>query len=330
MRLLWVSASSREWYDAVMTTTRAVGITRPGGPDVLRVIEREVREAGPGEVRLAVRAAAVNPTDIGVRQLGVEGQPAPWVPGMDAAGTVESVGAGVEHPSVGDEAMAAVSPRRPEGGAQAALLVVPAASLVPVPRGATLEQAATLPMNGLTALHGLDLLGLAEGKTLAVTGGAGLLASYVIAIANDRGLRVLADASPEDEQLVRSFGADVVLPRGAELAAAVRQAVPEGVDAVFDTALLGRGMFPAIRDGGAIAVVRGWDGDDVEQGIRIQRVMVGTVLDRTDWLREARELAERGVLALRVADTYPPERAADAQRQMEAGGLRGRAVIVFG
>jgi len=141
----------------MVTTTRAVGITRPGGPDVLRVIEREVREAGPGEVRLAVRAAAVNPTDIGVRQLGVEGQPAPWVPGMDAAGTVESVGAGVEHPSVGDEAMAAVSPRRPEGGAQAALLVVPAASLVPVPRGATLEQAATLPMNGLTALHGLDL-----------------------------------------------------------------------------------------------------------------------------------------------------------------------------
>jgi NADPH:quinone reductase-like Zn-dependent oxidoreductase len=182
----------------------------------------------------------------------------------------------------------------------------------------------------LTALHGLDLLGLGEGKTLAVTGGAGLLASYVIAIANDRGLRVLADASPEDEQLVRSFGADVVLPRGAELAAAVRQAVPEGVDAVFDTALLGRGMFPAIRDGGAIAVVRGWDGDDVEQGIRIQRVMVGTVLDRTDWLREARELAERGVLSLRVADTYPPERAADAQRRMEAGGLRGRAVIVFG
>jgi D-arabinose 1-dehydrogenase-like Zn-dependent alcohol dehydrogenase len=79
-----------------------------------------------------------------------------------------------------------------------------------------------------------------------------------------------------------------------------------------------------------MAVVRGWDGDDVEQGIRIQRVMVGTVLDRTDWLREARELAERGVLSLRVADTYPPERAADAQRRMEAGGLRGRAVIVFG
>ena len=117
----------------MVTTTRAVGITRPGGPDVLRVIEREVREAGPGEVRLAVRAAAVNPTDIGVRQLGVEGQPAPWVPGMDAAGTVESVGTGVEHPSVGDEVMAALSPRRPEGGAPTAgtLLVVPAPELQP-------------------------------------------------------------------------------------------------------------------------------------------------------------------------------------------------------
>ena len=314
----------------MVMTTRAVGITRPGGSEVLRVIEREVREVGPGEVRLAVRAAAVNPADIAVRQLGVEGQPAPWVPGMDAAGTVESVGTGVEHLSVGDEAMAALSPRRPEGGAQAALLVVPAASVVPVPQGATLEQAATLPMNGLTALHGLDLLGLVQGQTLAVTGGAGLLASYVIAIARDRGLRVLADASAEDETLVRSFGADVMLPRGAKLAAAVREAVPEGVDAVFDTALLGRSMFAAIHDGGAIAVVRGWDGDDVENGIRIERVMVGTVLDRTDWLREARELAERGVLALRVADTYPPEQAADAQRRMEAGGLRGRAVIVFG
>jgi NADPH2:quinone reductase len=319
-----------EWCDAVAMTTRAVGITRPGGPEVLRVIEREVREVGPDEVRLAVRAAAVNPADIAVRQLGVEGQPAPWVPGMDAAGTVESVGTGVEHLSVGDEAMAALSPRRPEGGAQAELLVVPAASVVPVPQGATLEQAATLPMNGLTALHGLDLLGLVEGQTLAVTGGAGLLASYVIAIAKDRELRVLADASPQDDQLVQSFGADVVLPRGAELAAAVREAVPEGVDAVFDTALLGRGMFAAIREGGAIAVVRGWDGDDVENGIRIERVMVGTVLDRTDWLLEARALAERGVLALRVANTYPPAQAAAAQQHMEAGGLRGRAVIAFG
>jgi len=312
-----------------VTTTRAVGITRPGGPEVLAVVERDVREPGPGEVRLAVRAAAVNPTDVGLRQRGADELPPPWVPGMDAAGVVESVGDGVEHLAVGDEAMAAVAPRRPEGGAQAELVVVPAASVVAAPEGITAEQAATLPMNALTALHGLDLLGLPEGGTLAVTGGAGLLASYVIPIAKLRGLRVLADASPADEALVRGFGADVVLPRGDALVAAIRLEAPDGVDAVFDTALLRRDVFPAIRKGGALAVVRTWDGDDVEEGIRIERVQVWTVLERTDWLREARELAQRGVLVPRVAGTYPPEAAGEAQMRMEAGGLRGRGVIVF-
>jgi NADPH:quinone reductase-like Zn-dependent oxidoreductase len=312
-----------------VTTARAVGITRPGGPEVVAVVEREVREPGHGEVRLAVRAAAVNPTDVGLRERGAAELPPPWVPGMDAAGVVESVGDGVEHLAVGDEAMAAVTPRRPEGGAQAELVVVPAASVVAAPEGMSPEQAATLPMNALTALHGLDLLGLAEGGTLAVTGGAGLLASYVIPIAKLRGLRVLADASPEDEALVRGFGADVVLPRGDGLVAAIRLEAHDGVDAVFDTALLRRGVFPAIRKGGALAVVRTWDGDDVEEGIRIARVQVWTVLERTDWLREARELARRGVLVPRVAGTYPPEAAGEAQRRMEAGGLRGRGVIVF-
>jgi len=312
-----------------VTTARAVGITEPGGPEVVRVVEREVREPGPGEVRLGVRAAAVNPTDIGLRERGAEGLPPPWVPGMDAAGVVESVGAGVEHLAVGDEVMAAVAPRRPEGGAQAELVVVPAASTVPVPDGLSAEPAATLPMNGLTALHGLDLLALAEGQTLLVTGGAGLLASYVIPMAKQRGLRVLADASPKDETLVRGFGADVVLPRGDALVAAIHTESPDGVDAVFDTALLRREMFPAIREGGALAVVRTWDGEDVEQGIRVEKVQVWTVLERTDWLWEVRDLAQRGVLVPRVAATYPPEAAADAQRRMEAGGLRGRAVIVF-
>jgi NADPH:quinone reductase-like Zn-dependent oxidoreductase len=302
---------------------------QPGGPEVVRVVEREVREPGPGEVRLGVSAAAVNPTDIGLRERGAEGLPPPWVPGMDAAGVVESVGAGVEHLAVGDEVMAAVAPRRPEGGAQAELVVVPAASVVPVPDGMPADRAATLPMNGLTALHGLDLLALPEGQTLLVTGGAGLLASYVIPTAKQRGLRVLADASPADEELVRGFGADVVLPRGDGLVAAVRSEAPEGVDAVYDTALLRRSVFPAIREGGALAVVRTWDGDDVEHGIRIEKVQVWTVLERTDWLREVRQLAQDGVLAPRVAATYPPEAAADAQRRMEAGGLRGRAVVVF-
>ena len=280
-------------------------------------------------MRLAVRAAAVNPTDIGLRARGEATIPPPWIPGMDAAGTVESVGAGVEGLAVGDEVMAVTTPRRADGGAQSELLVVPAASVVPIPAGATIEQAATLPMNGLTAFRGLELLGVEPGGTLLVTGGAGLLASYVIPIAKLQGLRVLADAAPADEERVRGFGADVVVPRGDGCVDAVLAEAPGGVDAVYDTALLGRRAFGAIRPGGALAYVRTWDGDDVEDGIAIRSVRVAEVLERTDWLRELSDLASRGALALRVAATFPPEQAADAHRQMEAGGLRGRAVIVF-
>jgi NADPH:quinone reductase len=312
-----------------VAVTRAVVIPRPGGPEVLRVADREVRDPRAGEVRLAVRAAAVNPTDIGLRQRGADGIEPPWVPGMDAAGLVESVGRGSKRFAPGDPVMAAVMPRRPEGGAQAALVVVPEASVAPAPAGRTLEEAATLPMNGLTALRGLELLDLEPGETLTVTGGAGLLASYVIPLAKRQGLRVLADAGPDDEALVRSFGADEIVPRGDGLAAALRALAPGGVDAVYDTALLGRSVFPAIRPGGALAYVRTWDGGDVEDGVHVRRVQIAEVIERTSWLEELGALAAAGLLALRVAETFPPDRAADAHRLMERGGLRGRALIVF-
>jgi NADPH:quinone reductase-like Zn-dependent oxidoreductase len=296
----------------------------------LEVIDRPVRDPGPGEVRISVKAAAVNPTDIGLRERGGGDQlPAPWTPGMDAAGVIESVGDGVDRLSVGDRVMAAVTPRRPEGGAQAELIVVPAASVVAIPEGATLAQAATLPMNGLTAQRGLEMLRLARGATLAVTGGAGLLGSYVIPLAKRDGLRVIADAKPEDEELVRSFGADVVVPRGAGFVAAVREAAPDGVAGLYDTALLGRDVFGAITDGGGMVVVRGWDGSEAERGIQIYPVRVAEVLERTDWLEELRQLAGDGHIQLRVVGEYPPERAAEAQQVMDAGGLRGRVVIVF-
>jgi NADPH:quinone reductase-like Zn-dependent oxidoreductase len=303
--------------------SQAVGIAAPGGLEQLCIVERQVRDPGPSEVRIHVRAAAVNPTDIGLRQMGATDLQAPWVPGMDAAGTIESVGEGVDRLSVGEEVMAAVSPRRAEGGAQQELLLAPAASVVPIPGGASLEQAATLPMNGLTAMLGLDMLGLQAGETLLVTGGAGLLASYVIPLAKERGLTVIADAKPEDEELVRSFGADTVVPRDGEPAGGAI------VDGVYDTALLHDATFPALRDGGGIAVIRGWDPDETPRGITVHRVMVRDVLERTDWLEHLRELATHGTLQLRVAAEFPPGEAKEAQRLMEAGGLRGRAVVVF-
>jgi NADPH:quinone reductase-like Zn-dependent oxidoreductase len=308
---------------------RAVGIPEPGGPEVLTVIDREVREPGPGEVRIAVAAAAVNPTDIGLRARGAERLDPPWTPGMDAAGRIESVGPGVDRLAPGDSVMAAVTPRRAEGGAQSALLIVPAASVVPIPDGATLEQAATLPMNGLTASRGLEMLDLAAGDALAVSGGAGLLGSYVIGLARERGLRVIADAKAGEEDAVRGSGADVVVPRSNDFAGAVRGVEPDGVAGVYDTALLNEDAFGAIRDGGGLVVVRGWHGGEAPRGIRVHPVMVRDVLERTDWLEDLRRLAGAGRLALRVAASFPPEQAAEAHRLMDAGGLRGRALITF-
>lgn len=308
---------------------RAVAIHEAGGP--ITVEDREVRAPGPGEVRIRVSAAAVNPIDTVLwRGFAATESQSSLTPGMDAAGTVESVGPDVERPSVGDPVMAVLNARLPQGGAQAELVVVPAASVVPVPDGLDAVAASTLPMNGLTALEGLRLLDLAPGATLAVTGGAGLLASYAIALAKREGLVVIADAKPEEEALVAGYGADHVVSRGEGFAADVRKLVPEGVEAVLDAALVRRAAVPAVRDGGAIAVVRGWDdGEDPERGIRVVTVSVAKALANTAWLELLSEEAAAGRLTARVVDTYPPERAQEAYERMDAGGLRGRLVITF-
>jgi len=310
---------------------RAIGFDTKGDFEVLKVVERDVRAAGPKEVRIRVKAAAVNPTDLLFRELGNGDAPRPWIPGMDAAGVIESVGSEVDRLRVGDRVMAACSPKRPEGGAQSELLVVPAASVVAIPDHASLAQASTLPMNGLTALLGLREIALSAGQTLAVSGGAGLLAHFVIVVAKLRGLRVIADAKPADVDRVKRYGADLVIPRTDQFADEVRKVAPNGADALFDTAVLSEQAFGAVKDGGAHVVVRGWPKDKAEppRGIKMHPILVATVLERTDWLEELRDLASKGAITLEVAGEYPPERAADAQRAMAAGGLRGRAVIVF-
>lgn len=301
----------------------------PGGYEVIEVSERTVRAPGNGEVRIQVKAAAVNPTDLGLRERGIPGQSWIIVPGMDAAGVVESVGPGVSHLQVGRQVMAAVMPRRPEGGAQAQHIVVPAASVVPIPQGASLAQASTLPMNGLTALRALELAALAKGQFLAVSGGAGLLAHYAIVLAKRQGLKVIADAKPEEAELVRRYGADVIVERGPGFVKAIRARLPEGADALLDTALLGESSFGALRDGGVYIPVRGWVDKPSEPRIQIKPVFVSEALERTEWLELLRDVAATGEITLRVTAEYPPERLADAQRALAAGGLRGRPVVLF-
>lgn len=224
--------------------------------------------------------------------------------------------------------MAIVWPLRREGGAQAELVVVPSESVAPAPAGTTVAQAATLPMNGLTVRRALDLLGLQPGGTLAVTGAAGAVGGYAIELGKVDGLTVVADAAPADAALIRGLGADVVVPRGEGAVAAIREAFPDGVDAVIDAALLHTAILPAVRDGGAVAAVRQFEGES-ERAIAVHQVWVRDYATNQAALAELGRLVEEGRITLRVAEALAPERAAEAHRRLEAGGVRGRLVIVF-
>lgn len=288
-------------------------------------------QPGPGEVRIRVHAAVVNPTDTLLRSGAYRDSPLgggapPFVPGMDVAGEISGVGEGGSW-QVGDQVMAIVLPSGSHG-AYADQVVVPAESVARIPEGTDFASAATLPMNGLTARETLDALSLSPGQTLAVTGAAGSFGGYVVQLAKDDGLRVIADASAADEQLVRDLGADEVVRRGPDVADRIRELAPGGVDGLADGSVQNEQVVPAVRDGGGFATVRFWQGEP-GRGITVHRVMVFERARDAAALDTLRQQAERGVVTLRVAKTFPAEGAADAHRMLEAGGVRGRLVLDF-
>jgi NADPH:quinone reductase-like Zn-dependent oxidoreductase len=254
--------------------------------------------------------------------------PPPYVPGMELAGVVESVGLGVDW-QVADRVMAIVVPSRTGRGAQAEQVVVPAESAAPMPdEDTSFEDAATLPMNGLTARRALDLLALQPGQTLVVSGAAGAVGGYVSQMASEAGITVIAVASGADEAVVRELGAHEFVDRDTDVTASVLRVCPGGVDAVVDAAVVGRGMLEVVRDGGQLAAVRGFDGEP-ERGIVVHAVRVSEYARNQAALRELSTSAAAGKLKMRVARTLPPEEAAEAHRALAAGGVRGRLVIVF-
>jgi NADPH:quinone reductase-like Zn-dependent oxidoreductase len=311
---------------------RAVGLFTHGGPEVLQVVDVPEVHAGPGEVRIRVHAATVNPTDVGTRNgTRAEQQKAdqpPYVPGMEAAGIIDEIGSGVpDRLQLGDAVMAIVVPKG-SYGAYREQIVVDARSVVRAPAGTSHAEAATLPMNGLTARQSLDHLALMPGQVLAVTGAAGAYGGYVIQLAKVAGLTVIADASEQDEQLVASLGADIVVRRGNDVAARFREHFPDGVDGLADGAVLNEQAIAAVGDGGAFTSVRGFLGAP-QRDIRFTQTLVRSYAQQWEKLDRLREQVEAGEITLRVAETYPPERAAEAHQRLEAGGTRGRLIIEF-
>ena len=142
------------------------------------------------------------------------------------------------------------------------------------------------------------------------------------------GLRVIAVAGSADATLVKGFGAQTVVPRSGTAIRGLYDAAPGGVDGLIDAAVLDAAVLPAIRDGGKLATVRGFAGPS-ERGITIEPVRVTSYLHNHEALERLGCLVAEKRLTLRVAETFPPEQVAEAQRKMAAGGTRGRLLIVF-
>ncbi|MEW1649097.1 zinc-binding dehydrogenase [Streptomyces sp. NPDC091219] len=260
----------------------------------------------------------------------------PVIPGLDVAGTIDATGPGIAGPlQVGDRVMAMVNPTRPEGGGYAQWVVLPESWIALAPSGSTHAEAATLPMNGLTALRALDHLTIPPGGTLAVTGAAGAVGGYAVQLAKAAGHRVLADAAPADTGLVTALGADVVVPRGTSVARHFREFAPDGLDAVIDAAVIGRPLIGALRPGGTLVTLRGAP-EDVAMAAEAARSEVRTTAAfvhdydaRGDLLERLRDLTEKGSLTLRVAEVLRAAEAVRAHELLEGGGVRGRIVLEF-
>jgi NADPH:quinone reductase-like Zn-dependent oxidoreductase len=306
---------------------RAIIVGHPGGPDVLEYADVPLPEPGERQVRVRTAASTLNPIDLSARagRLTAGGLMPPMEAfglGWDVAGHVDALGPGADRFRVGDPVIG-LRDLLFAGGAHADHVVLDESAVAPAPSSVPLTDAATLPLNGLTADRALDLAGLEPGRTLLVTGASGGVGGFVLELAAARGLRTVALARPRDADRLRAHASHVVTTAD-NLGTAVRRLVPGGVDAVIDAAVLGIVAHQALRGGGTfVALVAPF----APPPIRATRVVVQEVFADGVRLAELAKLVDDGVLTLRVAHTLPLSRAREAHEILERGGVGGRIVL---
>ncbi|MEU7676981.1 NADP-dependent oxidoreductase [Micromonospora taraxaci] len=276
-------------------------------------------EPGPGQVRVRVAASVVHPVDLMVRSGRFPAPlPAgpPYTPGWDVAGSVDAVGPSVEEFTVGDEVIGFSPWLQTTVGAHAEYVVLDAAWLTSAPAGVPATEAATLPTNGLAAAQALDLLALPAGSTVLVTGAAGQVGGFVLALARATGLHATGLAGADDRKFVESQGATFLS----------RTDDPTGTfDAVIDLAVIGSALLDLIRDGGGYVAASPPLRPEPVRGIRTFAL---EVLPDGSRLGELVTLVSSGTIPLRVADVYPFADATAAHDRLARGGVRGGVVIV--
>ncbi|WP_328895039.1 NADP-dependent oxidoreductase [Streptomyces sp. NBC_00236] len=295
---------------------KKVSFAEFGGPDVLQLIDAEEPHAGPGRIRIAVRAAGVNPVDWRVREgqvLGAHPTELPAGVGLDAAGIVDEIGEGVDGVEVGDRVFG-------EGSSTYAEFAVLSA-WARMPEGLSFEEAAGYPSVVETALRVIREVGVLPGQTLLVSGASGGVGSAVLQIARDRGITVIGTGGASNQDYLRGLGA-LATTYGEGWTERVRQL--GRVDAALD--LAGSGVIRELvgLTGDPRRVVSIADLGAPAFGVRFSGV-AGSVPDA---LAEAARLIARGKLHIPVEKSYPLAEAAEAHIDSRAGHTRGRRVIV--
>ncbi|MFF3362073.1 NADP-dependent oxidoreductase [Streptomyces misionensis] len=295
---------------------KKVSFAEFGGPGVLHLVDAEEPHAGPGQIRVAVRAAGVNPVDWRIREgqkLGAHPIELPSGVGLDAAGVVDEVGEGVEGVEVGDRVFG-------EGSSTYAEFAVLSA-WARMPEGLRFEEAAGYPSVVETALRIIREVGVRPGQTLLVSGASGGVGSAVLQIARDRGIRVIGTAGAANQDYLRSLGA-LATTYGEGWVERVRRL--GRVDAALD--LAGTGVIRELIDltGSPERVVSIADLGAPQLGVRFS----GVAGSMPEALATAADLISRGKLHIPVEKSYTLAEAAAAHIDSQAGHTRGRRVIV--
>jgi NADPH:quinone reductase-like Zn-dependent oxidoreductase len=299
---------------------KAIQYSRFGGPEVLELVDLPDPHPGPGQIRVAVRAAAVNPIDWKVRS-GMMGGEVPQTTGREVAGVVDEVGDAVTDVAPGDRVFGFVADGA--GAAELALL----ADYAPIPPSLDFAQAAALPVAVETAVRTLDVLGVGPDVTALINGAAGGVGSAATQIARSRGARVIGTASPNNHDYLRSLGAEPTT-YGDGLVERLREIAPEGLDVALDAA--GGGALPALveltGDPERVVTIVDYAGAQ-HTGARFSGGPGTTRAVHA--LRDIGIAIEAGQFSIPVAQTFPLEQIAEAHRLSETGHVRGKLILVL-
>jgi NADPH:quinone reductase-like Zn-dependent oxidoreductase len=303
---------------------KAIRIHDYGGPEALVLEEIDRPQVGEGQVLIHMHAAGVNPADWKMR-LGYFKQfrplPFPWTPGLEGAGVIEAVGAGVTQFQPGQAVFG------PFSGAYAEYTVAPASDVQLKPAKLTFEEAATLPVGVLTAWSAvIDTAKVEAGQRVLVQGAAGGVGLYAVQLARWKGAHVIGTTSAANVDFARSLGAEEVI----DYTAVPFEKVLHDLDVVIDT--VGGDVFErslqVLRPGGTLVTIAGRPSPDMGKAQGVRAVSVGRA--STERLGQITQLIEAGKIKPFIGKVFPLAEAQQAQIQSQTGHGRGRIILQIG